>query len=163
MSCSWCFDSVRLWEKVDTGCIGVHPVYFCVCCHIFVWVYTVANFEDVQLHRQLLRPASVLQLLGHHRHIDLLSSQPRCRHLGESQRCGCDLPVRRCSKTNCFVCQSSCRVSRNTLNGYFLAGRDMAWWPVSVCVTIKGQKFKACWATFEFLGSFYFLFFNSFS
>uniref|UniRef100_A0A3Q1EDP5 Sodium/mannose cotransporter SLC5A10 n=1 Tax=Acanthochromis polyacanthus TaxID=80966 RepID=A0A3Q1EDP5_9TELE len=25
---------------------------------------------------------------------------------------------------------SSCRVSRNTLNGYFLAGRDMAWWPI---------------------------------
>ncbi|KAJ3614929.1 hypothetical protein NHX12_018498 [Muraenolepis orangiensis] len=24
---------------------------------------------------------------------------------------------------------SSCRVSRNTLSGYFLAGRDMAWWP----------------------------------
>ncbi|XP_013866875.1 sodium/glucose cotransporter 5 [Austrofundulus limnaeus] len=23
---------------------------------------------------------------------------------------------------------SSCRVSRNTLSGYFLAGRDMAWW-----------------------------------
>lgn len=34
---------------------------------------------------------------------------------------------------NCFLCQSSCRVSRNTLSGYFLAGRDMAWWPVSVC------------------------------
>lgn len=32
---------------------------------------------------------------------------------------------------NQFVCQSSCRVSRNTLSGYFLAGRDMAWWPVS--------------------------------
>lgn len=29
------------------------------------------------------------------------------------------------------LCQSSCRVSRNTLSGYFLAGRDMAWWPVS--------------------------------
>ncbi|MFT7812094.1 sodium/myo-inositol cotransporter 2 isoform X2 [Arapaima gigas] len=26
---------------------------------------------------------------------------------------------------------SSCRVSRNTLNGYFLAGRDMAWWPAT--------------------------------
>uniref|UniRef100_A0A8C6NYD9 Sodium/mannose cotransporter SLC5A10 n=1 Tax=Nothobranchius furzeri TaxID=105023 RepID=A0A8C6NYD9_NOTFU len=25
---------------------------------------------------------------------------------------------------------SSCRVSRNTLSGYFLAGRDMAWWPI---------------------------------
>lgn len=36
---------------------------------------------------------------------------------------------------NRFLCQSSCRVSRNTLSGYFLAGRDMAWWPVSVCVS----------------------------
>uniref|UniRef100_A0A8C4SCP7 Sodium/mannose cotransporter SLC5A10 n=1 Tax=Erpetoichthys calabaricus TaxID=27687 RepID=A0A8C4SCP7_ERPCA len=27
---------------------------------------------------------------------------------------------------------SSCRVSRNTLSGYFLAGRDMQWWPVSI-------------------------------
>uniref|UniRef100_A0A8C0F2L6 Sodium/mannose cotransporter SLC5A10 n=1 Tax=Bubo bubo TaxID=30461 RepID=A0A8C0F2L6_BUBBB len=26
---------------------------------------------------------------------------------------------------------SSCRVNRNTVSGYFLAGRDMAWWPVS--------------------------------
>ncbi|KAM4583887.1 sodium/mannose cotransporter SLC5A10 [Odontesthes bonariensis] len=25
---------------------------------------------------------------------------------------------------------SSCRVSRNTLSGYFLAGRDMVWWPI---------------------------------
>ncbi len=37
---------------------------------------------------------------------------------------------------NSFLCQSSCRVSRNTLSGYFLAGRDMAWWPVSVCVCV---------------------------
>uniref|UniRef100_A0A674JMG0 Sodium/mannose cotransporter SLC5A10 n=1 Tax=Terrapene triunguis TaxID=2587831 RepID=A0A674JMG0_9SAUR len=28
---------------------------------------------------------------------------------------------------------SSCRVNRNTLSGYFLAGRSMAWWPVSRC------------------------------
>ena len=38
---------------------------------------------------------------------------------------------------NSFLCQSSCRVSRNTLSGYFLAGRDMAWWPVSVCVCLR--------------------------
>lgn len=38
---------------------------------------------------------------------------------------------------NSCLCQSSCRVSRNTLSGYFLAGRDMAWWPVSVCNTAK--------------------------
>ncbi|XP_054069055.1 sodium/mannose cotransporter SLC5A10 isoform X4 [Rissa tridactyla] len=25
---------------------------------------------------------------------------------------------------------SSCRVNRNTVSGYFLAGRDMAWWPI---------------------------------
>uniref|UniRef100_A0A672UJD9 Sodium/mannose cotransporter SLC5A10 n=1 Tax=Strigops habroptila TaxID=2489341 RepID=A0A672UJD9_STRHB len=34
---------------------------------------------------------------------------------------------------------SSCRVNRNTVSGYFLAGRDMVWWPVSkdssLCVT----------------------------
>lgn len=30
-----------------------------------------------------------------------------------------------------FSSQSSCRVNRNTVSGYFLAGRDMAWWPVS--------------------------------
>uniref|UniRef100_A0A7N6A4W4 Sodium/mannose cotransporter SLC5A10 n=1 Tax=Anabas testudineus TaxID=64144 RepID=A0A7N6A4W4_ANATE len=35
---------------------------------------------------------------------------------------------------------SSCRVSRNTLSGYFLAGRDMAWWPVSICA-VKSVKF----------------------
>uniref|UniRef100_A0A8C0JB22 Sodium/mannose cotransporter SLC5A10 n=1 Tax=Chelonoidis abingdonii TaxID=106734 RepID=A0A8C0JB22_CHEAB len=29
---------------------------------------------------------------------------------------------------------SSCRVNRNTLSGYFLAGRSMAWWPVSRCL-----------------------------
>lgn len=29
--------------------------------------------------------------------------------------------------------QSSCRVNRHTLSGYFLAGRRMAWWPVSRC------------------------------
>lgn len=27
--------------------------------------------------------------------------------------------------------QSSCRASRSTVSGYFLAGRDMTWWPVS--------------------------------
>uniref|UniRef100_A0A8C3J3J4 Sodium/mannose cotransporter SLC5A10 n=1 Tax=Calidris pygmaea TaxID=425635 RepID=A0A8C3J3J4_9CHAR len=27
---------------------------------------------------------------------------------------------------------SSCRVNRNTVSGYFLAGRDMAWWPVKL-------------------------------
>lgn len=41
---------------------------------------------------------------------------------------------------NQFVCQSSCRVSRNTLSGYFLAGRDMAWWPVSPSDINCGNK-----------------------
>lgn len=106
---------------------------FCVYLHIFVCVFTAVNFEDVQLHHQLLRPPSVLQLLRCHRHLNLLSSQPGCWHLGERRRRGCPLTIRRCLKFTTFVCQSSCRVSRNTLNGYFLAGRDMAWWPVSVC------------------------------
>uniref|UniRef100_A0A8C6ZWB8 Sodium/mannose cotransporter SLC5A10 n=1 Tax=Nothoprocta perdicaria TaxID=30464 RepID=A0A8C6ZWB8_NOTPE len=33
---------------------------------------------------------------------------------------------------------SSCRVNRNTVSGYFLAGRDMAWWPVSACCGTLG-------------------------
>uniref|UniRef100_A0A6Q2YYY5 Sodium/mannose cotransporter SLC5A10 n=1 Tax=Esox lucius TaxID=8010 RepID=A0A6Q2YYY5_ESOLU len=36
---------------------------------------------------------------------------------------------------------SSCRVSRNTLSGYFLAGRDMAWWPSHTCVCLfRGES-----------------------
>lgn len=27
--------------------------------------------------------------------------------------------------------QSACRARKNTVSGYFLAGRDMTWWPVS--------------------------------
>lgn len=34
-------------------------------------------------------------------------------------------------RADLFSSQSSCRVNRNTVSGYFLAGRDMAWWPVS--------------------------------
>lgn len=45
-----------------------------------------------------------------------------------------------------FLCQSSCRVSRNTLSGYFLAGRDMAWWPVS--------PFVILWSSLRTLRSF---------
>uniref|UniRef100_A0AAQ6AKJ9 Sodium/mannose cotransporter SLC5A10 n=1 Tax=Amphiprion ocellaris TaxID=80972 RepID=A0AAQ6AKJ9_AMPOC len=36
---------------------------------------------------------------------------------------------------------SSCRVSRNTLNGYFLAGRDMAWWPIVTMPEYLGRRF----------------------
>uniref|UniRef100_A0A8C5X4J2 Sodium/mannose cotransporter SLC5A10 n=1 Tax=Malurus cyaneus samueli TaxID=2593467 RepID=A0A8C5X4J2_9PASS len=34
--------------------------------------------------------------------------------------------------------QSSCRVNRNTVSGYFLAGRDMAWWPVTALSLLGG-------------------------
>ncbi|KAK1802710.1 hypothetical protein P4O66_021249 [Electrophorus voltai] len=34
---------------------------------------------------------------------------------------------------------SSCRVSRNTLNGYFLAGRDMAWWPIGASLFASSE------------------------
>uniref|UniRef100_A0A3B4C1U8 Sodium/mannose cotransporter SLC5A10 n=1 Tax=Pygocentrus nattereri TaxID=42514 RepID=A0A3B4C1U8_PYGNA len=34
---------------------------------------------------------------------------------------------------------SSCRVSRNTLNGYFLAGRDMAWWPIGASMFASSE------------------------
>ncbi|CAF92731.1 unnamed protein product, partial [Tetraodon nigroviridis] len=47
---------------------------------------------------------------------------------------GADAP-----KLKSFVCQSSCRVSRNTLNGYFLAGRDMAWWPIGASLFASSE------------------------
>ncbi|XP_067859535.1 sodium/mannose cotransporter SLC5A10 [Heptranchias perlo] len=34
---------------------------------------------------------------------------------------------------------SSCRVSRNTLRGYFLAGRDMAWWPIGASLFASSE------------------------
>ncbi|CAM9656271.1 unnamed protein product [Lampetra planeri] len=34
---------------------------------------------------------------------------------------------------------SSCRVSRNTLQGYFLAGRDMAWWPIGASLFASSE------------------------
>ncbi|XP_036597529.1 sodium/glucose cotransporter 5 isoform X2 [Trichosurus vulpecula] len=34
---------------------------------------------------------------------------------------------------------SSCRVNRNTLNGYFLAGRDMAWWPIGASLFASSE------------------------
>ncbi|KAK1164795.1 sodium/glucose cotransporter 5-like isoform X2 [Acipenser oxyrinchus oxyrinchus] len=34
---------------------------------------------------------------------------------------------------------SSCRVSRNTLSGYFLAGRDMAWWPIGASLFASSE------------------------
>uniref|UniRef100_A0AAZ3PCA8 Sodium/mannose cotransporter SLC5A10 n=1 Tax=Oncorhynchus tshawytscha TaxID=74940 RepID=A0AAZ3PCA8_ONCTS len=37
------------------------------------------------------------------------------------------------------VFQSSCRVSRNTLSGYFLAGRDMAWWPIGASLFASSE------------------------
>lgn len=36
-----------------------------------------------------------------------------------------------CSSFPLLFLQSACRAGRNTVSGYFLAGRDMAWWPVS--------------------------------
>ncbi|KAJ0050565.1 hypothetical protein NL108_004840 [Boleophthalmus pectinirostris] len=41
---------------------------------------------------------------------------------------------------------SSCRVSRNTLSGYFLAGRDMAWWPIGASL------FASCEGSGLFIG-----------
>uniref|UniRef100_A0AAR2K9V0 Sodium/mannose cotransporter SLC5A10 n=1 Tax=Pygocentrus nattereri TaxID=42514 RepID=A0AAR2K9V0_PYGNA len=38
-----------------------------------------------------------------------------------------------------FIIYSSCRVSRNTLNGYFLAGRDMAWWPIGASMFASSE------------------------
>ncbi|XP_051877051.1 sodium/glucose cotransporter 5 isoform X2 [Pristis pectinata] len=34
---------------------------------------------------------------------------------------------------------SSCRVSRNTLSGYFLAGRDMSWWPIGASLFASSE------------------------
>ncbi|XP_073492495.1 sodium/mannose cotransporter SLC5A10 isoform X1 [Aquarana catesbeiana] len=34
---------------------------------------------------------------------------------------------------------SSCRVNRNTLNGYFLAGRNMAWWPIGASLFASSE------------------------
>ncbi|NXY18981.1 SC5AA protein, partial [Atrichornis clamosus] len=34
---------------------------------------------------------------------------------------------------------SSCRVSRNTVSGYFLAGRDMAWWPIGASLFASSE------------------------
>ncbi|XP_057570019.1 sodium/mannose cotransporter SLC5A10 isoform X3 [Hippopotamus amphibius kiboko] len=34
---------------------------------------------------------------------------------------------------------SSCRASRNTLSGYFLAGRDMAWWPIGASLFASSE------------------------
>ncbi|NXS66247.1 SC5AA protein, partial [Pandion haliaetus] len=34
---------------------------------------------------------------------------------------------------------SSCRVDRNTVSGYFLAGRDMAWWPIGASLFASSE------------------------
>ncbi|NWI02528.1 SC5AA protein, partial [Tichodroma muraria] len=34
---------------------------------------------------------------------------------------------------------SSCRVNRNTVSGYFLAGRDMAWWPIGASLFASSE------------------------
>ncbi|NWR88322.1 SC5AA protein, partial [Furnarius figulus] len=34
---------------------------------------------------------------------------------------------------------SSCRVNRNTVSGYFLAGRDVAWWPVGASLFASSE------------------------
>ncbi|XP_059835051.1 sodium/mannose cotransporter SLC5A10 isoform X2 [Hypanus sabinus] len=34
---------------------------------------------------------------------------------------------------------SSCKVSRNTLSGYFLAGRDMSWWPIGASLFASSE------------------------
>ncbi|XP_029431926.1 sodium/glucose cotransporter 5 isoform X2 [Rhinatrema bivittatum] len=34
---------------------------------------------------------------------------------------------------------SSCRVSRNTLSGYFLAGRNMTWWPIGASLFASSE------------------------
>ncbi|KAM9125805.1 sodium/mannose cotransporter SLC5A10 [Pangshura tecta] len=35
--------------------------------------------------------------------------------------------------------QSSCRVNRNTLSGYFLAGRSMTWWPIGASLFASSE------------------------
>ncbi|XP_058495895.1 sodium/mannose cotransporter SLC5A10 isoform X2 [Solea solea] len=47
--------------------------------------------------------------------------------------------VRLCLTLKSALCQSSCRVSRNTLSGYFLAGRDMAWWPIGASLFASSE------------------------
>lgn len=37
------------------------------------------------------------------------------------------------------VLQSSCRASRNTVRGYFLAGRDMTWWPIGASLFASSE------------------------
>ncbi|NXJ92316.1 SC5AA protein, partial [Corythaixoides concolor] len=34
---------------------------------------------------------------------------------------------------------ASCRVNRNTVSGYFLAGRDMAWWPIGASLFASSE------------------------
>ncbi|NWV02125.1 SC5AA protein, partial [Upupa epops] len=34
---------------------------------------------------------------------------------------------------------SSCRVNRNTVSGYFLAGRDMSWWPIGASLFASSE------------------------
>nr|XP_012603439.1 sodium/glucose cotransporter 5 isoform X5 [Microcebus murinus] len=36
-------------------------------------------------------------------------------------------------------CVSSCRASRNTVSGYFLAGRDMTWWPIGASLFASSE------------------------
>ncbi|EOB07145.1 Sodium/glucose cotransporter 5 [Anas platyrhynchos] len=38
-----------------------------------------------------------------------------------------------------FSSQSSCRVNRNTVSGYFLAGQDMAWWPIGASLFASSE------------------------
>ncbi|XP_009069214.1 PREDICTED: sodium/glucose cotransporter 5 isoform X2 [Acanthisitta chloris] len=35
---------------------------------------------------------------------------------------------------------SSCRANRNTVSGYFLAGRDMAWWPIGASLFASSES-----------------------
>ncbi|KAM7067076.1 sodium/mannose cotransporter SLC5A10-like [Molossus nigricans] len=35
--------------------------------------------------------------------------------------------------------ESSCRASRNTVSGYFLAGRDMTWWPMGASLFASSE------------------------
>lgn len=119
---------VRLWFKKGTQ----RAIQECTLC---ISACIIVSAENVQFHHQLLHCAAVLQLLWHYCHSNLLSSQPRRGNLGKTRAYICVFCLlvwrRGCTDGCCVFCQSSCRVSRNTLSGYFLAGRDMAWWPVS--------------------------------
>ncbi|XP_048817825.1 sodium/glucose cotransporter 5 isoform X2 [Lagopus muta] len=42
-------------------------------------------------------------------------------------------------RADAFSSQSSCRVNRNTVSGYFLAGRDMAWWPIGASLFASSE------------------------